>query len=138
MYTYVRLHIEHVIGSVSQRLDATLTLPTEYTRRKGGGPVILDSIVKICCALCIYVMSFLLINVINEYIHKNIYITICLYYFHEKFVQNYVIFLILALHVEWQVGNVRHGKWNHLIAHLGLSHPTISPPFDSFQRHQLS
>ena len=33
--------------------------------------------------------------------------------------------------------NVKHGKWNHLIVHLGLSHSTISPPFHLFQRHQL-
>ena len=50
----VRIHVERVIGAVRQRfkiLDATSSLPTEYTRSKGGGPVLLDSMVKICCAL---------------------------------------------------------------------------------------
>lgn len=52
----VRIHVERVIGAVHQRfkiLHATSTLPTEYTRSKGGeGPVLLDSIVRIlCCAL---------------------------------------------------------------------------------------
>jgi len=43
-----------VIGSVRQRfqiLSATIPLPSEYTRSKRGGPVLLDSIVRVCCAL---------------------------------------------------------------------------------------
>ena len=50
----VRLHVERFIGAVRQRfkiLDATSTLPTEYTRSKGGSPVLIDSIIRICCAL---------------------------------------------------------------------------------------
>ena len=50
----VRIHVERVIGSVRQRfkiLSATTPLPTEYTRSKNGGPVLLDSIVRVCCAL---------------------------------------------------------------------------------------
>ena len=60
----VRIHVERVIGAVRQRftiLSATSALPTEYTRSKGGGPVILDSIVRICCALhnvCDVIMPF--------------------------------------------------------------------------------
>lgn len=51
----VRIHVERVIGSVRQRfkiLSATTPLPTEYTRCAcKNGPVLLDSIVRICCAL---------------------------------------------------------------------------------------
>ena len=50
----VRIHVERVIGSVRQRfqiLSATTPLPSEYTRSKRGGPVLLDSIVRVCCAL---------------------------------------------------------------------------------------
>lgn len=50
----VRIHVERVIGAVRQRfqiVSATTPLPTEYTRSKRGGPVFLDSIVRVCCAL---------------------------------------------------------------------------------------
>ena len=50
----VRIHVERVIGSVRQRfkiLSATTPLPTEYTKCKNEGPVLLDSIVRVCCAL---------------------------------------------------------------------------------------
>lgn len=50
----VRIHVERVIGAVRQRfkiLSATTPLPTEYTKSKLGGPVLLDSIVRVCCAL---------------------------------------------------------------------------------------
>ena len=50
----VRILIERVIGAVRQRFEiliATTPLPTEYTRRKRGGPVFLDSVVRVCCAL---------------------------------------------------------------------------------------
>ena len=49
----VRIHVERVIGAVRQRfqiLNATTPLPTEYTKSKLHGPVLLDSIVR-CCAL---------------------------------------------------------------------------------------
>ena len=50
----VRIHIERVIGAVRQQfqiLSATTPLPTEYTKSKKGGPILLDSIVRCCCAL---------------------------------------------------------------------------------------
>ena len=50
----VRIHVERVIGSVRQKfqiLSATTPLPTQYTRSKNGGPIILDSIVRVSCAL---------------------------------------------------------------------------------------
>ena len=52
----VRIHVECMIGAVRQRfkiLSATTPLPTEYTKSKlqVGGPVLLDSIVRVCCAL---------------------------------------------------------------------------------------
>jgi hypothetical protein len=50
----VRIHVERVIGMVRQRfaiLSATTPLPTEYTRSKRDGPVFIDSIVRVCCAL---------------------------------------------------------------------------------------
>ena len=50
----VRIHVERVIGSVRQRfhiLSATQPFPTEYTRSKRGGPVLLDTIVRVCCSL---------------------------------------------------------------------------------------
>lgn len=50
----VRIHVERVIGSVRHKfqiLNATTPLPTQYTRSKDGGPVLLDSIVRVCCAL---------------------------------------------------------------------------------------
>ena len=50
----VRIHVERVIGAVRQRfqiLSATTPLPTEYTKSKKGGPILLDSIVRCCCAL---------------------------------------------------------------------------------------
>ncbi len=46
--------VELVIGAVRQRckiLSATTSLPTEYTQRKRGGPVLLDSTVRVSCAL---------------------------------------------------------------------------------------
>lgn len=50
----VRIHVERIIGAMRQRfklLSATQPLPTEYTRSKNGGPVLLDCIVRVCCAL---------------------------------------------------------------------------------------
>ena len=45
----MRIHVERVIGAVRQRfqiLNATTSLPTEYTKSKLDGPVLLDSIVR--------------------------------------------------------------------------------------------
>ena len=50
----VRIHVERVIGSARQKfqtLSVTTPLPTQYTRSKDGGPILLDSIVRVCCAL---------------------------------------------------------------------------------------
>ena len=50
----IRIHVERVIGSIRQKfkiLIATTPLPTQYTRSKDGGPILLDSIVRVCCAL---------------------------------------------------------------------------------------
>lgn len=50
----VRIHVERVIGAVRQRfqiLNATTLLPSEYTRSKREGPVLLDSIMRVCCGL---------------------------------------------------------------------------------------
>ena len=50
----VRIHVERVIGAVRQRfqiLSATVPLSNEYSRTKQGGPVFLDSIVRVCCGL---------------------------------------------------------------------------------------
>ncbi len=51
----VRIHVEGVTGAMRQRwykiLSATTLLSTEYTRRKKGGPVLVDSIVRVSCAL---------------------------------------------------------------------------------------
>ena len=50
----VGIHVERVIGVIQQIfkiLSATTPLPTEYTKSRRGGPVLLDSIVKVCCAL---------------------------------------------------------------------------------------
>lgn len=50
----VRTHVERVIGSVRQKfqvLSATMPLPTQYTRSRVGSPILLDSIVRVCCAL---------------------------------------------------------------------------------------
>ena len=50
----VMIHVERVIGAVRQRLQilsATTPLPTEYTKSKKGSPILLDSIVRCCCAL---------------------------------------------------------------------------------------
>ena len=50
----VRIHVERVIGAVRQKfkiLSATTPLPSEYTKSRNDGPILLDSIVRICCAL---------------------------------------------------------------------------------------
>ena len=50
----VRIHVERIIGSVRQRyqiLSATGALQKELVCRKSNGTTVLDSIVKICCAL---------------------------------------------------------------------------------------
>ena len=46
----VKIHVEHIIGLVRQKfqiLSATTLLPTQYTRSKDGGPMLLDSIVSL-------------------------------------------------------------------------------------------
>ena len=96
----VRIHVERVIGAVRQRfkiLDATSTLPTEYTRSKGGGPVLIDSIVA---HYTMYVMSLsLLINfyrtVWNKIGYKNYMMLNCVtynytyIYVHRKWVKDH-------------------------------------------------
>ena len=55
----VRIHVERVIGAVRQRykiLSATTPLPTEYTRKKRGGPVLLDSINRVVVHYIMYVI----------------------------------------------------------------------------------
>ena len=50
----VRIHVERIIGAVRQRyqiLLATGVLQKELVCRKSNGTTVLDSIVKICCAL---------------------------------------------------------------------------------------
>ena len=51
----VRIHVEKIIGSVRQRfqiLSATGVLQNEFVSHKTqNGHVILDSIVRVCCAL---------------------------------------------------------------------------------------
>ena len=50
----VRIHVERTIGVVRQRfqiLSATGVLPKELVSNKLGGRVVLDSVVKVCCAI---------------------------------------------------------------------------------------
>ena len=50
----VRIHVERVIGCVRQHftiLNATGVLPKEYYQQKQDDVVLLDAIVKVCCAL---------------------------------------------------------------------------------------
>ena len=50
----VRIHVERVIGSVRQRfqiLSATGVIQKELVSKKNDGTVVLDSVVKVCCAL---------------------------------------------------------------------------------------
>ena len=50
----VRIHVERVISSVRQRypiLSATGVLPKEYVSKKCNGSIMLDSVVRVCCAL---------------------------------------------------------------------------------------
>ena len=50
----VRIHVERVIRAMRQRykiLSATTPLPMEYTKTRLGGPVFLDSVLRVCCAL---------------------------------------------------------------------------------------
>jgi hypothetical protein len=72
----VGIHVERVIGSVRQRykiLSATTPLPMEYTRSKNCGPILLNSIVCVCCALH---------NVILLYPHNLIIIILMYMYMH--------------------------------------------------------
>ena len=60
----VRIHVERVIGSVRQRftiLSATGVLPKDYFQQKQDGVLLLDAIVRVCCALnnmCIGIVPF--------------------------------------------------------------------------------
>ena len=60
----VRIHVERVIGSVRQRftiLSATGVLPKDYFQQKQDGILLLDAIVRVCCALnnmCVGVVPF--------------------------------------------------------------------------------
>ena len=50
----VRIHVERVIGAVRQRfqiLSATGVLPKEFVSKKSNGKILLDSVVRVCCAL---------------------------------------------------------------------------------------
>ena len=50
----VRIHVERIIGTVRQRfqiLSATAVLPKEFASKKNNGTVLLDSTVRVCCAL---------------------------------------------------------------------------------------
>ena len=50
----VRIHVEQIIGAVRQQyqiLSATGVLPRELSARKCNGNIVLDSVVKVCCAL---------------------------------------------------------------------------------------
>ena len=50
----VRIHVERVIGSVRQRfsiLSATGVLPKDYFQQKKDDALLLDAIVRVCCAL---------------------------------------------------------------------------------------
>ena len=50
----VRIHVERVIGSVRQRftiLSATGVLPKDYFQQKKDDVLLLDAIVRVCCAL---------------------------------------------------------------------------------------
>lgn len=50
----VRIHVERIIGCVRQRftiLSATGVLPKEYFQQKESDVLLLDAIVKVCCAL---------------------------------------------------------------------------------------
>ena len=50
----VRIHVERIIGTVWQRfqiLSATAVLPKEFGSKKNNGTVLLDSTVRVCCAL---------------------------------------------------------------------------------------
>jgi len=49
----VRIHVESYWISETElpNFECNNSLPSEYTRSKRGGPVLLDSIVRVCCAL---------------------------------------------------------------------------------------
>ena len=50
----VRIHVERIIGVVRQRfqiLSASGVLPKKLVSNKTSGRVVLDSIVRVCCAL---------------------------------------------------------------------------------------
>ena len=50
----VRIHVERIIGCVRQRftiLSATGVLPKEYFQQKENNVLLLDAIIKVCCAL---------------------------------------------------------------------------------------
>ena len=52
--TNVKVHVERIIGVVRQRfqiLYATGVLPKELISHKTGAGVVLDSVVKVCCAV---------------------------------------------------------------------------------------
>ena len=60
----VRIHVERVIGSIRQRfsiLSATGVLPKDYLLQKQDNILLLDAIVRVCCALnnmCVGVVPF--------------------------------------------------------------------------------
>ena len=50
----VRIHVERIIGAVRQRyqiLSATGVLPKELATKKTNGTIMLDSVIRVCCAL---------------------------------------------------------------------------------------
>ena len=50
----VRIHVERIIGAVRQRfqvLSATGVLQKEFISQKNSRGVVLDSVVRVCCAL---------------------------------------------------------------------------------------
>ena len=50
----VRIHVERIIGAVQQHfqiLSATGVLQKEFASRKSNGTIVLDYIVRVCCAL---------------------------------------------------------------------------------------
>ena len=50
----VRIHVERIIGAVRQHfqiLSATAVLQKEFASKKNNGTIVLDSIVRVCCAL---------------------------------------------------------------------------------------
>ena len=47
----VRIHVERVIGSVRQRFPTLSATGVEMAATKSDGTILLDSVVRVCCAL---------------------------------------------------------------------------------------